>query len=37
LTPGARVKVRVVAANGAGESTPSADVEVLVPALASVV
>ena len=34
LTPGATVKVRVFAANGAGESAPSAVVESTVPSLA---
>ena len=34
LPAGAVVKVRVVAANAAGESAPSAEVEMTVPALA---
>jgi hypothetical protein len=34
LTPGATVKVRVIAANAGGESVPSEEVEVQVPALA---
>jgi hypothetical protein len=35
LTPGAAVKVRVVAANAGGESTPSAVVEATVPMAAA--
>lgn len=34
LTPGATVKVRVIAANAGGESVPSEEVQVQVPALA---
>ena len=36
LTPGGRYKVRVVAANSAGESAPSSIVDVTAPSLANV-